>query len=80
MQGESGLLETARGLAIDDDGSSPGAIGSALLEAVARHRGHESADDDVTVVVVHHNAAATPRLSLAQKADVYAKVFGLKRV
>jgi phosphoserine phosphatase RsbU/P len=80
LLGESGLLEAARGLDIEVDGSSPGAFGSALVEAVASHRGRESAEDDMTVVVLHHNAAAPPRLSLAQKADVYAKVFGLKRV
>ncbi len=80
LLGESGLVETARGLNIDVDSASPGAIGSALLEAVASHRGRESADDDVTLMVLHHNAAGPRRLSLAQKADVYAKVFGLKRV
>jgi phosphoserine phosphatase RsbU/P len=80
LLGETGLLEAARGLNIDVAGSSPGAIGSALLEAVASHRGRESAEDDMTLVVLHHNAASPPRLSLAQKADVYAKVFGLKRV
>ena len=37
-----------------------------------------SAEDDVTLVVLHHNALPTPRLSLGQKVDVYAKVFGLK--
>jgi hypothetical protein len=30
--------------------------------------------------VLHHNASASPRLSIAQKVDVYAKVFGLKSV
>jgi phosphoserine phosphatase RsbU/P len=78
LLGESGLLETARRLDLSD--RSPAAIGPALLEAVASYRGHRSADDDVTLIVVHHNASATPRLSLAQKADVYAKVFGLKHV
>jgi phosphoserine phosphatase RsbU/P len=80
LLGETGLLEAARGLNIDVAASSPGAIGSALLEAVASHRGRESAEDDMTLVVLHHNAAPPPRLSLTQKADVYAKVFGLKRV
>ncbi len=78
LLGEAGLLEAARGLDVDE--ASPAAIGSALLRAVESHRGGQSADDDVTLVVLHHNAAASPRLSLAQKADVYAKVFGLKRV
>ncbi len=78
LLGESGLLESARQVALTD--ASPAAFGSALLEAVASHRGHRSADDDMTLVVVHHNAEDSPRLSVAQKLDVYAKVFGLKSV
>jgi len=78
LLGESGLLDAARGL--DLRGSSPDAIGAALLKAAARHRGRESAEDDVTLVVLHHNASASPKLSLGQKVDVYAKVFGLRPV
>jgi serine phosphatase RsbU (regulator of sigma subunit) len=74
LLGESGLLETARHLDLSDP--SPAAIGQALLQSVARHRQHRPAEDDVTLVVIHHNAAASPRLSLAQKAHVYAKDFG----
>jgi sigma-B regulation protein RsbU (phosphoserine phosphatase) len=78
LLGEAGLLEAARGLDLSD--ARPETIGPALLEAVARHRGHRAAEDDVTLVILHHNARATPRLSLGQKVDVYAKVFGLKPV
>jgi serine phosphatase RsbU (regulator of sigma subunit) len=78
LLGEPGLLAAARGLDVAD--SSPAAIGKALLQAVARHMQAARADDDVTMVVLHHNAAGSPRLSLGQKVDVYAKVFGLKRV
>jgi serine phosphatase RsbU (regulator of sigma subunit) len=78
LLGESGLLEAARRL--DTSGSSPLSIGTSLLEAVARHRGQSPADDDVTLVVLHHNASPSPRLNLAEKLDVYAKVFGLKAV
>jgi phosphoserine phosphatase RsbU/P len=78
LLGEEGLLEVARRLDLSD--SRPGAIGPALLEAVAGHREHRAADDDVTLVILHHNASATPRLSLGEKVDVYAKVFGLKAV
>ncbi len=78
LLGELGLLEAARGLAMD--GSSPAIVGQALLEAVGRHRGPEPAGDDMTMIVVHHNAASSPRLSVRQKLDVYAKVFGLKTV
>ena len=78
LLGESGLLAAAR--ALDLATSSPAAIGSALLSAVGRHRGPATADDDVTMIVLHHNASGSPRLSVAQKVDVYAKVFGLKPV
>jgi phosphoserine phosphatase RsbU/P len=78
LLGEEGLLETVRRLDLSDP--RPGAIGSALLEAVAGHREHRAADDDVTLVVLYHNASVTPRLSLSEKVDVYAKVFGLKAV
>ncbi len=78
LLGESGLLEAARRL--DPASSSPLAIGRSLLDSVAQHRGRVPADDDVTLVVLHHDASPSPRLSLGQKLDVYAKVFGLKRV
>jgi serine phosphatase RsbU (regulator of sigma subunit) len=78
LLGESGLLEAAR--RIDRSAGSPSLIGTALLEAVARHRGNGPADDDVTLVVLHHNASPSPRLTLGDKLDVYAKVFGLKSV
>jgi sigma-B regulation protein RsbU (phosphoserine phosphatase) len=78
LLGEPGLLEAARGL--DPADTNPATIGPALLQAVARHRCRDSAEDDVTLVVLHHNASASPRLSVAQKVDVYAKVFGLKSV
>ena len=55
-------------------------VGPALLDGVARHCAGWLADDDVTVLVLHHNAGPRPRLSVGQKLDVYAKVFGLKAV
>jgi sigma-B regulation protein RsbU (phosphoserine phosphatase) len=78
LLGESGLLEAARRL--DPSACSPLTIGQALLGCVAQHRDRDQADDDVTLVVLHHDASASPRLSLAEKLDVYAKVFGLKSV
>lgn len=78
MLGEPGLLDAARG--VDVASSLPAAIGTALLKAVANHRGLAPADDDVTLVVLHHNASPAPRLSIGEKLDVYAKVFGLKAV
>jgi serine phosphatase RsbU (regulator of sigma subunit) len=74
MLGESGLLDIARRL----DPSTCEAVGPALVAAVARHRHHRPADDDVTLLVVRHTAAGPRRVSLREKIDVYAKVFGLK--
>ena len=34
----------------------------------------------MTVLALHHNASPTPRMSVVQKLDVYAKFFGLKPV
>ena len=76
--GEVGLLAVASEL--DLATSSPAAVGSALQLAVACHRGPASADDDVTMIVLRHNATGRRRLSVAQKVEVYAKVFGLKPV
>jgi phosphoserine phosphatase RsbU/P len=76
LLGESGLLAAARRL--DATGGSASAIGQALLGSVAQHRGGAAAEDDVTLVVLHHDASPSPRLSIGQKLEVYAKVFGLK--
>jgi hypothetical protein len=73
---ERGLLAVARGL----DPGDPLRVGPALLDGVARHCAGWPADDDVTVLVLHHNAGPTPRMSVGQKLDVYAKAFGLKAV
>ena len=74
MLGEDGLIELARAL-----GPDPGlSAAPALLEAVARHRGDQPADDDVTLLALAHNGNGPKRLSLGEKIDVYAKVFGLK--
>ncbi len=74
--GEAGLLAITRGL----DPSDPRALGPALLAAVEAHRAGAPADDDLTLLTLYHNGGPTPRLSLGEKLDVYAKVFGLKAV
>ena len=74
MLGEEGLLQIARNLPVDD----PAQIGPGLLADVDRHRGGEPADDDVTLLVLRHTNAGPRRLSVGEKIDVYAKVFGLK--
>jgi serine phosphatase RsbU (regulator of sigma subunit) len=78
LLGEIGLLESVRALDMCDP--SPAAIGKALLQKVAGYRQAASADDDATLLVLFHNGSGTRRLSLADKLDVYAKVFGLKAV
>ena len=75
MLGESGLLEVARTLPATSD---PVEIGRALLAGADRHRGDRPDDDDATVVVLRHNATGPKSLSVGEKLDVYAKVFGLK--
>jgi phosphoserine phosphatase RsbU/P len=78
LLGESGLLKFVRELDLLDP--SPRAIGQALLQKVARYRQTESAEDDTTLLVFFHNDGGARRLSVGEKLDVYAKVFGLKPV
>jgi hypothetical protein len=74
MLGEGELLALARGLDLGD----PRRIGPSLLDAVGRHRCGRPADDDVTLLTLFHTAGGPGRLSLAERLDVYAKVFGLR--
>ena len=73
---EEGLLEMVRYV----DPANPADLGRDLLDRLDHYRGDRRADDDVTVLTIHHTASHPPRLSLGQTLDVYAKVFGLKRV
>ncbi|MDR3636926.1 MAG: PP2C family protein-serine/threonine phosphatase [Isosphaeraceae bacterium] len=74
LLGEEGLLTLAQNLAA----AAPREFGRALLSAVERHREGRPPDDDTTLLVLHHNAGGPKRLSLREKVDVYAKVFGVK--
>lgn len=76
MLGEEGLLAIARSL----DLGVPDRVGPALLEGIRCHRAGVAADDDVTLLVLHHNGGPRRRPSLGEKVEIYAKVFGLKRV
>ncbi len=78
LLGEAGFLELAGRLEMDD--LDPRIVGVKLRDAVADFRGNRPPDDDLTLIVLRHTAAPSPRLSLSQKLDVYAKVFGLKKV
>jgi serine phosphatase RsbU (regulator of sigma subunit) len=74
LLGEAGLLELVHRL----DPGDPSQIGNALLELVADHRAGRPADDDVTLLVLRHDGSGPRRLSLSEKLDVYAKVFGMR--
>jgi phosphoserine phosphatase RsbU/P len=78
LLGETGLLNAASRL--DAAETSPAVIGAGLMRQVDRHRGRAQAGDDVTLIVLHHSATGPRRLSVGQKVDVYAKVFGLKPI
>jgi serine phosphatase RsbU (regulator of sigma subunit) len=55
-------------------------LGPELLVRVAEHSGGAAPADDQTILVLHHNASPRRHLSLGEKLDVYAKVFGLRSV
>lgn len=74
LLGEDGLLELVRRL----NPSTPLAFGPSLLGAIDHHRGGQPADDDTTIVALQHNGEGPRKLSISEKVDVYAKVFGLK--
>jgi serine phosphatase RsbU (regulator of sigma subunit) len=76
MLGEEGLLELVRALELRE---AP-RIGPALIHRLAEYRGGRPADDDATLLVLGHTGAGPRRLTLGEKVDVYAKVFGLKPV
>jgi phosphoserine phosphatase RsbU/P len=73
---EEGLL----GMLRDLDTDKPADLGRQLLDRLHEHRGGRQANDDVTILTIHHIPSRPPRLSLAQKLDVYAKVFRIRRV
>jgi serine phosphatase RsbU (regulator of sigma subunit) len=73
--GERGLLSLVRTIDVHD----PVGIASSLVEALTRFRDGRPAEDDQTLLLIHHNGAPSRRRTIAQKLDVYAKVFGLKR-
>jgi sigma-B regulation protein RsbU (phosphoserine phosphatase) len=73
---EEGLLDLVAGL----DLTSPETAARALIDSLDRYRGSRIAEDDQTFLLLKHTAGKPRRLSLREKFDVYAKVFGLKRV
>jgi serine phosphatase RsbU (regulator of sigma subunit) len=74
MLGEEGLLGRARALFV----RPPERIAPTLLSAIEEFRGGQPARDDLTLLTLYHTASGPRRLSISEKLDVYAKVFGLK--
>jgi phosphoserine phosphatase RsbU/P len=76
MLGEQGLRELMGTI----DTTNAKSMAQSLVARLDQLRGGRPAEDDATFLMLHHNAANPGRLSIRQKLDVYAKVFGLKRV
>jgi serine phosphatase RsbU (regulator of sigma subunit) len=76
LLGEQGLTELLRSL----DAEQPEQMAGAIAGRLAQHRDGRPAEDDETFLLLHHNASGPKHLSLAEKLDVYAKVFGLRKV
>jgi serine phosphatase RsbU (regulator of sigma subunit) len=64
----------------DLDAAQPARLGSDLIQRLDLLRKGKPPEDDFTFMLLSHNAGNSPRLTLRQKLDVYAKVFGLKSV
>ena len=76
MLGEQGLRRLVESICASDAPS----MARELVAALDRRRDGRAADDDATFLLLVHKTYHPKRLSIGQKLDVYAKVFGLKRV
>jgi hypothetical protein len=76
MLEEAGLIEMLSSINADD----PACLLDSLDRALFEFQGNRQVQDDLTYLLIHHNGSNPTRLSLTQKLDVYAKVFGLKSV
>jgi sigma-B regulation protein RsbU (phosphoserine phosphatase) len=74
--GETGLLELVRRLDLNEPEKAPTALAASLND----YCGGRPAEDDQTFLLLKHMGAKRGRMSLREKIDVYAKVFGLRRV
>jgi serine phosphatase RsbU (regulator of sigma subunit) len=76
------VLGEARLLALLDklDAAQPTRLAAALIQRLDSFREGRPPEDDFTFMLLSHNAGNSPRLTLRQKLDVYAKVFHLKSV
>lgn len=76
LLGEAGLHRLIEAL----DPNDPAALAKSIIESLDEYRGGKPADDDFTFLLLRHRAGERKRLSVGEKLDVYAKVFGLKKV
>src|SRR5258708_3829430 len=74
--GEAGLLELVSRLNLNE----PEKASRALAASLDQYCGGRPAEDDQTFLLLKHTGAKRRRMSLREKIDVYAKVFGLRRV
>jgi sigma-B regulation protein RsbU (phosphoserine phosphatase) len=76
LLGEPGLLKIAKNLNLE----RPEQIVPALVEAIKTYRSGVEAEDDVTLLLLRQNGGKARKPSIAEKLDVYAKVFGIKSI
>ncbi len=74
--GEAGLLDLVNRLNLNEPEKAP----RALVASFNDYCGGRPAEDDQTFLLLKHTGAGRRRMSLREKIDVYAKVFGLRRV
>lgn len=74
--GEGGLLELVRRL----DLNRPREAVQRLISSLDEFRGDREAGDDQTFLLLRHSPGPPRHISLREKFDIYAKVFGLKAV
>jgi len=77
LLGEAGLHRLIESL---DDANNPAQLATDLISSLHQYRGEKPPDDDFTFLLLSHRAGERKRLTVGEKLDVYAKVFGLKGV
>ena len=76
LLGEAGLINMLRTF----DPHDPAQLANSLVAKLDELRGGRPAEDDLTFLLLRHISGQTKKLSIGEKLDVYAKVFGLKSV
>ncbi|MBX9655837.1 serine/threonine-protein phosphatase [bacterium] len=76
LLGEAGLHRLIETL----DPHDPAKLAKSIINSLHQYRGERPADDDFTFLLLRHRGGERKRLTVGEKLDVYAKVFGLKNV